>query len=176
MSSRKRYESDIYAIQTQSRENIPSSIDSSIIMSRAIDTNTNTNTDTNTKATCELCKDISESKFVILNCGHVFHVQCLVQYQLKDIYKYETLGESYFTNTKCKVCDVIVDKEDMLIIHTKYMSSTESLLLMFVNRLETLDYELKKVKDDLRSCLDEKHVLEQSREKSKHIISILETL
>lgn len=158
--SKSRYESDIYTIR-----NIHKSLDSDII---EMD---NSNTTTNK---CELCSTESDSKFIILNCGHLFHVGCIVEHQLRDIFKYENIDEGYFSNTLCNVCETIVDKEDLLIIHTKYMSSTETILEAFTNNLNLLEFELKKLRDKIKGCLCEKHKLQQSREKSKHIISILD--
>jgi hypothetical protein len=154
--SRKRYESDIYTIKNAH-------------MSSESDVITNIGT-----RKCELCNGFGDSKFIILNCSHLFHVKCIVDYNLKDVYKYETIDEAYFSNTKCSVCTNIIDKEDLLIMYTKYMSSTDSTLLEFSNNLDVLDAELKNLRDEIKAKLCEKHKLQQSREKSKHIISLLD--
>ena len=151
--SRKKYESDVNSIN---RESEFSSIVTNII--------------------CELCNDSLDSKFIILNCGHIFHVKCLVSLHLKDIYDYPSIDEQYFTDKKCLVCNSGIETEDFMVLHTKFLSSTNHNIVDFTKKLEKMEGDLNKIKQDIKVCLDYKHKLQQNREKSKQIIAILNAI
>lgn len=147
--SRSKYQSDISAIVNE-RDREPES----------------------NSLTCEICNAASDSKFIILNCSHVFHVNCIVTSQLQN-YKYTDL-DSFTNKALCIKCSKGIDKEDILIMHTKFISSTENTVHSIDEKTQALQESLAHIKSELRSALAEKSTLQQSREKSKYLVSILE--
>jgi len=74
------------------------------------------------------------------------------------------------------MCDETIQTEDMMYLHSKFLSSTKKLLSNHENSLQNLENQLRQIKIEIRSCYDYKHKLEQQREKSKQIISVLSTI
>ena len=152
-----RYNKDV-SILNRDTENM--SINSSII----------------TSVSCEICNNTQESKFIILDCGHIFHIQCLVELHTRDLYDYSSINEEYFASKKCTVCDRLIELDDISHLHIKYMASTQSKIISFTTKMERLETELKVLRNEIKTCLEYKHKLQQAREKSNQIVSILETM
>lgn len=126
---------------------------------------------------CKLCKDdCNQFNFIILSCNHIFHIGCLAETYFKNIYNYDILDEEYFNNTKCTTCFEKLEQEEIMYLYGKFLSNTKSLIKNHQNSIDHLENQLKKIKDELRTCYDYKHKLEKQKEKSKQIVSILNTM
>lgn len=125
--------------------------------------------------TCNLCND-KNGPFLILSCNHIFHIKCLVEVNFKDIYNYPILDTEYFESRRCVTCNENMQTEDLMYLHSKFLSSTKTLICKHQHSIENLENQLKQLKNELRTCYDYKHKLEQEREKSKQIVSVLTTM
>lgn len=126
---------------------------------------------------CELCDNNSNKDiFFILSCDHIYHIQCLADTHFEDIYKYSIIDNEYFSNRKCNKCHKNMQLDEIMYLHGKYLNNTKGFIERHQDSIESLEYQLKKIKDELRICYDYKHKLEQQREKSKQIVSILSTM
>ncbi len=126
---------------------------------------------------CELCKsNSSKDNFFILSCDHIYHIQCLADTHFEDIYKYPVIDSEYFSHRKCNVCYKQLQLDEVMYLHGKYLKNTKDFIERHQNSIESLEYQMKKIKDELRVCYEYKHKLEQQREKSKQIVSILSTM
>lgn len=125
-------------------------------------------------------QDISFSKnkesFLILSCHHIFHIKCLAETHFKDIYNYPIIDNEYFENRKCTTCNSSIQLEEIMYLHTKFLSNTKMLIQKHQSSIEDLQFQLDNIKKELRLCYDYKHKLEKDREKSKQIVSILTTI
>ena len=124
---------------------------------------------------CNICNDMN-GPFIILSCNHIFHIKCLVEINFKDIYKYPIIDNEYFESRKCLACQETLPTEDLMYLHSKFLSTTKNLISKHQNSIENLENQLKQIKTELRTCYDYKHKLEQEREKSKQIVSVLTTM
>ena len=126
---------------------------------------------------CNLCKNkSSKDNYVILSCDHIYHIQCLADIHFQDIYNYHVIDNEYFSHRKCNVCSKKMQLEEIMYLHGKYLSNTKDSIEKHQVSIDNLEYQLKKIKDELRICYEYKHKLEQQREKSKQIVSILSTM
>lgn len=126
---------------------------------------------------CELCKNnSSKDNFFILSCDHIYHIQCLADTHFEDIYKYPVIDNEYFSTRKCNICYKQLQLDEVMYLHGKYLKNTKDFIERHQNSIENLEYQSKKIKDELRVCYEYKHKLEQQREKSKQIVSILSTM
>jgi hypothetical protein len=125
--------------------------------------------------TCNICND-KNGPFLILSCNHIFHIKCLVEVNFKDIYNYPILDTEYFESRRCATCNENMQTEDLMYLHSKFLSSTKKLIGKHQNSIDNLENQLKQLKNELRTCYDYKHKLEQEREKSKQIVSVLTTM
>lgn len=126
---------------------------------------------------CELCKNnSSKDNFFILSCDHIYHIQCLADTHFEDIYKYPIIDTEYFSSRKCNICYKQLQLDEVMYLHGKYLKNTKDFIERHQNSIENLEYQSKKIKDELRVCYEYKHKLEQQREKSKQIVSILSTM
>ena len=129
---------------------------------------------------CKICNNKSHNKedrsYMILSCNHIFHIKCLAETHFKDIYNYAVIDNEYFDNRKCTVCNFQIQLEEVMYLHSKFLSSTKVLIGKHQVSIENLESQLKSIKNELRICYDYKHKLEKDREKSKQIVSILTTM
>lgn len=127
---------------------------------------------------CNICfnkKNIKDT-FIILTCGHIFHIRCLVDIHYSDASKYRIIDEDYFNSRCCLVCNNQMEMEDILYIHNKFYKSTKEYLVKQDDRIDIIDKQMSKLKEELRICYDYKQRLEQQREKSKQITVTINTL
>lgn len=126
---------------------------------------------------CQLCKsNSSKDNFFILSCDHIYHIQCLAETHFEDVYKYPIIDTEYFSSRKCNICYKQLQLDEVMYLHGKYLKNTKDHIESHQNSIENFEYQLKKMKEELRVCYEYKHKLEQQREKSKQIVSILSTM
>ena len=126
---------------------------------------------------CNLCKNNGENqKFIILSCNHIFHINCLVQKHFKKIYDHPMIDNEYFQSCKCDVCNVKMEIEQIMYLHSTFISNTKILLKDHDVSIVNLEDQLVQLKKELKTLYDYKHKLEIEREKSKQITNILNTL
>ena len=132
------------------------------------------------KFNCKLCctnnSSNTSNNYIILSCDHIFHINCLVELHFKDIYNYHVIDNEYFENRKCTVCDKQIQFEEIMYLHSKFLSNTKFFIKTHQLSIDELEEQLKNIKNELRICYDYKHKLEKNREKSKQIVSILATM
>ncbi len=128
--------------------------------------------------TCKLCLDKNTDKgnYIILSCNHIYHIKCLAEEHFNDVLKYPLIDNDYFESRKCNICLKNLQVEEMMYLHSKFLSNTKDLLDKHQLNINELENQMTKIKNDLRTCYDYKHKLEQEREKSKQIVSILSTM
>jgi hypothetical protein len=136
------------------------------------------NIKSNKEHSCNLCDNKNNVKdtFMILTCGHIFHITCLVDDHYSEANKYGVIDEAYFNSRCCLVCDAQMEMEDILYIHNKFYKSTKENLVKQQNHIDVLDKQMTKLKDELRTCYEYKQRLEHQREKSKQITVTINTL
>lgn len=127
---------------------------------------------------CNICfnKKSTKDTFMILTCGHIFHIKCLVNSHYSDANKYGIIDEKYFNSRCCLVCTNQMEMEDILYVHNKFYKNTKEHLVQQDLRIDIIDKQLTKLKEELRVCYDYKQRLEQQREKSKQITVTINTL
>jgi len=134
--------------------------------------------------TCEICKDPTfntngcKKNYIILSCNHIFHIYCLAQSHYKKFS--DTLNifdkSDSFDNCACTICNEKLELEQILYLHSTFMSNTKNLLTNHQNSIEHLEGQLQQLKIELRTLYNYKYKLEKEREKSKQIMCILNTM
>jgi len=130
---------------------------------------------------CELCKDPTFNKkgckknYIILSCNHIFHIYCLAQSHYKKITTTSNENDS-FDNCTCTICNEKLELEQIMYLHSTFMSNTKNLLSTHQNSIEHLEGQLQQLKLELRTLYNYKYKLEKEREKSKQIMCILNTM
>lgn len=132
----------------------------------------------NSNIICKIClnKSGKNDNFIILSCNHTFHITCLANVHFSDIYKFAVIDSDYFASRKCLTCNTCLQTEELLFLHSKFLTGTKSMIETHDNSIKKLELQLKNLKDELRTCYEYKHKLEQDREKSKQIVSTLTTM
>lgn len=121
-------------------------------------------------------KNDKQDSYIILSCEHVYHVSCLVETHFQDLYKYPVIDEEYFASRKCLTCSKKLQTEELMFLHSKFLSSSKDKMDNHKESIALLEDKLKHIKDELRACYEYKHKLEIEREKSKEIVATLQTL
>ncbi len=128
---------------------------------------------------CYKCKNGGNKNdpFMILNCGHIFHIGCLVEIHFDEFTNSGGIIDSRFINNCiCMVCDEQMEVEDILHMHNKYTKSTKEQLKYQSEQIDILDKQMSKLKDEMRIQLEYKQRLEDKRNKSKQITITLNNL
>lgn len=128
--------------------------------------------------TCKLCLDKHNDRgnYIILSCNHIYHIKCLAEDHFRDVLKYPLIDNEYFETRVCNICSSKLQIEEMMYLHSKFLSNTKDLLDKHQINISKLEGQMSQLKNELRSCYDYKHKLEQEREKSKQITNILLTM
>ncbi len=127
---------------------------------------------------CNLCHNKNQIKdgFMILTCGHIFHIRCLVDSHYTDANKCGIIDEEYFNSRICCVCSNQMEMEDILYIHNKFYRNTKEYIVKQDETIEKLDKQMSKLKEELRVCYEYKQRLEHQREKSRQITVTINTM
>ena len=127
---------------------------------------------------CNLCYNKNQVKdsFMILTCGHIFHIRCLVDSHYTDANKCGVIDEEYFNSRICYVCSNQMEMEDILYIHNKFYRNTKDYIIRQDETIEKLDKQMSKLKEELRVCYEYKQKLEHQRDKSRQITVTINTM
>lgn len=143
-------------------------------------THTNINSQYN-KIICKICYNQNSSQsqtqtqdsFIILSCNHTFHIKCLAEFQFNDLYKFNIIDKDYFNTRKCNSCNKELETEELLFLHSKFLSNTKNSVENQDAIIKNLESKLKNLKDDLRKKYEYRNKLQNEREKSKEIVGML---
>lgn len=126
------------------------------------------------KICCKICNNKHKDTYIILECNHTFHVNCLVENHLADIYNYDDkyISEQYIDGVKCDVCEKIVGSQELMYLHSKFLSNTRERMITQDDKINILEEKLRQIKDELRLNYEYKNRLEKEREVSKKVVNI----
>lgn len=127
---------------------------------------------------CNICYNKSQIKdsFMILTCGHIFHIRCLVDCHYSDANRCGVIDEEFLNSRNCTVCSKQMEMEDILYIHNKFYKNTKEYIIKQDENIEQLDRQMTKLKEELRVCYEYKQKLEHQREKSRQITVTINTM
>lgn len=125
---------------------------------------------------CKICNDVNnKTNFVILSCNHVFHIQCLADLHYSTLYKYPIVDKEYFKTCICYVCRQELQMEELMYLHSKFLSCTKDKINIHNNSIVELEEKMKNLRTELRTCYEYKHKLEKDREEAKKILASIST-
>ena len=128
---------------------------------------------------CYKCKNDGNKNdsFMILNCGHIFHIKCLVEIHFDEFTNCGgIIDDKFMTKCKCMLCHELMEVEDIVHVHNKFTKSTKEQLVFQNDQLAHLDKQMSKLKDEMRTQLEYKQRLEDKRNKSNQIKITLNNL
>jgi hypothetical protein len=129
--------------------------------------------DEKNQISCKICNNRHKDAFVILECNHTFHVNCLVETHFADIYNYENLNENYIDCVKCDICSKLIGSEELMFLHSKFLSNTKERLMNQQDKINILEDKLRQLKDELRLNYEHKNRLERERDVSKKVVKMV---
>lgn len=120
---------------------------------------------------CNSCNVSDNKTCIILSCSHIFHIECMIDYQEKEI---NINDKNFLRNYKCKKCDNEIEMEDILYINNKY----NKLLKEDNNEenIEILEEQIRKFEKELEKLKRNKLEIELKKMKSKQIVKLLNEL
>lgn len=125
---------------------------------------------------CKICNDTSnKNNFLILSCNHVFHIQCLADLHYSVLYKFPIIDKEYFKTCICYMCRKELQMEELLYLHSKFLSCTKGKIDVHNQSILDLEEKMNNLKTELRTCYEYKHKLEKDREEAKKIIASIST-
>lgn len=140
---------------------------------------TTTNSDIEKRFVCELCKNARESSdpYIILGCQHIYHIICLAEYQFDENLNVKPIIDGDYCNSrKCPTCENNLCLEDLLFLHTKFLSNTKQNIEQHQKSIDSLELQMQKLKEELNVCYKYKGKLENQRERAKVIVSNITAL
>jgi hypothetical protein len=137
----------------------------------------NQNESIESKLACNMCNmQNSRENFIILSCNHIFHVQCMAKSHFDDVYQFNVLDNIYFSSRKCTMCQTPMQTEELVFLHSKFLSGTKQNIETHQKSIEHLESQIQSLKNELNACYEYKHKLDHQREKSKQIVAHLMTM
>lgn len=125
---------------------------------------------------CGLCNE-SHTQFIILDCGHTFHINCLAKQQLSDAMNCPIIdNENFFDKIKCHSCNTPLESCEITMIHNKFYKGTSVYITNHNKTMDKLDLQLNNLKNEMKVCMEYKQKLEFDQQKSKQILTLLNTL
>jgi hypothetical protein len=127
---------------------------------------------------CETCNmSSSNSQFIILNCNHIFHINCLAKLQLKNAINCQVIdNDSFFNKVKCSTCNDPLESSEIMMIHNKFYKGTSVFINDHNKTLNKLESQINVLKEEMKVCMEYKQKLEFEQQKSKQILTLLNTL
>ena len=127
---------------------------------------------------CETCnQSSSNSQFIILNCNHIFHINCLAKIQLTNAINCPVIdNESFFNKVKCSTCNDPLESSEIMMIHNKFYKGTSVFINDHNKTINKLESQINVLKEEMKVCMEYKQKLEFEQQKSKQILTLLNTL
>lgn len=127
---------------------------------------------------CQLCNNqkYENEQFIVISCNHIFHNRCLAELQFEDANVSHVIDADYCKSRRCPLCESNLCIEELLFLHTKYLSNTKVLIDNHQQSIEQLEAEMQKIKEELNVSYKYKGKLENQRDRSKIIVSNITTL
>lgn len=127
---------------------------------------------------CLLCNNnkYENEQFIVTSCNHIFHNRCLAELQFEDASVSHVIDADYCKSRQCPICNSMLCIEELLFLHTKYLSNTRVLIDHHQRSIEQLEADMQKIKEELNVCYKYKGKLENQRDRSKIIVSNITTL
>ena len=127
---------------------------------------------------CETCNmSSSNSQFIILNCNHIFHINCLAKIQLTNAINCQIIdNETFFNKVKCSTCHDPLESSEIMMIHNKFYKGTSVFITNHNKTINKLESQINCLKEEMKVCMEYKQKLEFEQQKSKQILTLLNTL
>lgn len=127
---------------------------------------------------CEMCStSSSNSQFIILNCNHIFHIDCLAKIQLTDAKNCQIIdNETFFNKVKCNTCNDQLESSEIMMIHNKFYKGTSSFIKNHNKNIDKLELQINALKEEMKTCIEYKQRLEFEQQKSKEILTLLNNM
>lgn len=127
---------------------------------------------------CETCNESSSnSQFIILNCNHIFHINCLAKIQLKNAINCQVIdNDTFFNKVKCSTCQDHLESSEIMMIHNKFYKGTSVFINDHNKSIDKLEKQINSLKEEMKVCMEYKQKLEFEQQKSKQILTLLNTL
>jgi len=124
---------------------------------------------------CEMCFEEDENNYIILDCNHIFHINCLAALHHGNAKAASTLDENFFQSQNCPRCKTGLDNTEILFIHRKFFKNTKRFIDLHNENIKDIEEKVSKLKQELNVSLKYKQKLEYEREKSTQIVQMLST-
>ena len=127
---------------------------------------------------CEMCNtSSSNSQFIILNCNHIFHIDCLAKIQLTNAKNCQIIdNDTFFNKVKCNTCNDPLESSEIMMIHNKFYKGTSDFIKNHNKTIDKLEVQINGLKEEMKTCMEYKQKLEFDQNKSKQILTLLNNM
>lgn len=94
---------------------------------------------------CQICNKTRSDNFIILNCNHTFHINCLANFHL---------GLSSQRN--CAYCKTYIEDLELKYLHNKFCDTVSKDIINMKEKLDKLQNKIKKIQESIRQTEHEK--------------------
>lgn len=112
---------------------------------------------------CALCTD-NKKDYILLSCGHMFHASCLIQI---------VLDESEKRGAKCTECNKQMEVDECMFVCNKYSIVTKLLYDEICDRVDSIEKDIKALRDDLLDTKIKLNKLENKKSISMQLVSAI---
>ena len=125
---------------------------------------------------CEMCSESNDNPFIILNCNHIYHIICLANEQIEYSKQCQIIdNDTFFNKMKCN-CGELLESSEIMMIQNKFYKNTDYYIQTHDIKINKLDDQINLLKEQMKTCIEYKQKLEFEKQKSKQIITLLNTM
>lgn len=124
---------------------------------------------------CKMCGKNGNEQFIILNCNHIYHIQCLANDQLNTSINCQVIDDTFFNKIKCN-CGELLESSEIMMIQNKFYKGTNIFIKNHDRKIDKLEDQINILKEEMKICMEYKQKLEFEQQKSKQIITMLNTM
>ena len=144
VTSRTNYQDDMYSdIDYQTKDNFQNHDPLHILKT----TNKSKNI-----FTCKMCGN-NDPPFVILNCNHIYHINCLAKEQVQSAIQCPILDNDTFFNTiKCN-CGEVLEYYEIRRIQDQFYQGTYNYIKTHDLKINKLETQINILKEEMKICM-----------------------
>ena len=111
---------------------------------------------------CQICNKTQSDNFIILNCNHTFHINCLANYHIGP-----------YNQRSCAYCKNYIDDIELKYLHNKFCDNVNKNIININEKLDKLKAKIKKIQESIRQTEHHKQELILEQRRSQAIFELI---
>jgi hypothetical protein len=121
---------------------------------------------------CQICNKTRSDNFIILNCNHTFHINCLANFHHGYVHvAYHPDQTDVHDMINCAYCHHPIDDLELKYLHNKFYNNVNRNIININQTLKKLQNKIKKIQQSIIETEHHREELLVEQERSKAILN-----